>query len=69
MVATRIPRYTQKARLIFGGNPVKDKSHGLPPCWAACGGVLWCSHMVPVLLIAFAAVRVVQFSVPKSAHI
>jgi hypothetical protein len=34
--------YTQKAGLIFGGNPAKDKPHGLPLCWVACGGVLWC---------------------------
>ena len=34
--------YTQKAGLIFGGNPAKDKPHGPPLCWVACGGVLWC---------------------------
>ena len=43
--------YTQKARLIFGGNPAKDKPHELPLCWVACGGVLWCSRMVPQMRV------------------
>jgi hypothetical protein len=34
--------------LIFGGNPAKDKPHGPPLCWVACGGVLWCPRMVPL---------------------
>jgi hypothetical protein len=46
--ATGILMYTQKAELIFGGNPTKDKPHGLPLCWVACGGVLWCPRMVPL---------------------
>ena len=45
--ATGTPMYTQKAGLIFGGNPAKDKSHGLPLCWVAYGGVLWCPRMLP----------------------
>ena len=45
-----IPMYSipRKRGFIFGGNPAKDKPHGLPLCWVACGGVLWCPRMVPI---------------------
>src|SRR5580698_7109654 len=36
-----LPQYSE-AGLILGGNPAKDKSHGPPLCWMACGGMLWC---------------------------
>jgi hypothetical protein len=38
---------TQNAGLMFGGNPVKDKPHGLPLCWVACGGVMVPPRIVP----------------------
>jgi hypothetical protein len=44
--------YTQKAGLIFGGNLVKDKPHGLLLCWVACGGLLWRPRMIRLLSLA-----------------